>query len=309
MAELDQLIAQLIGLGGTGLGLADAAETRSKQNAIYEELQRLYQHLRGLADQQQGRLDTQYGQQQNWYEQVLGQTTADRSARDAAYAQYAQQVEGDRAQRAGIQAQRVALSQRLQDPTQVTAGANALYQDMDEATRDAILRSLTGSLATRGIAEGGVAGKTLVEGIAPYLMQQRQQAYDNYLKSQGLALSSLTPVEMTYTREPGDRPYAPRPLAPPEIAQYPSVSTYVPGQGGQDLASTLRSLSGLIGGVGGGEGIISSLIKLISQGVGLFGGDSGDASMFDYLGGDYAGESDFGSDLTTDFDYTGDLWR
>jgi len=285
--DIGTLIAQLGGLAGVGLGLSDVSGQRGRQRTLeargdvaYGQLQQLFQKLMGLADQQQQRLDQYYTQQQQAYGQQEQQRDYDRYWQNAGYQRQLAETDYDRNVRNFVEGSKNQLALRLADPAQVQAGVNQMAQQTSQDATDAILRRISGSAATQGLTGGGATQGAIAEAYAPYVREDQQRAFQNYLAAQQGAISGLSygPGGSYATGNAPVNPnaYTGAPPRPADRAQYPTPSDYLGYQGnigGQDMSGLLQALSSIIGGTGGGPGIAASIGNLIKQLSG--GGGSG----------------------------------
>jgi len=215
---LPALLAAAPGLVGSGLGLANLATVAGRQDTEYGQGQAQYQERLQLARQYQQLID-QYQQQQ-------------------------QQQFGQRNQIAG----------RLADPAQVSSGAQQFFNPYFQNTEDEALKVLRRDEAARGITpDSGVDRAATVDRMAPLSATMYQQALQNFLQSQGQAISGYGP--------------APEPPAP---AQYPGVPSYIPGEGNtakDTLSSVSDQLANLFKSLGlGGDDQTTKLLKQLLGG-------------------------------------------
>jgi len=265
-----------------GLGLSDVAGQRGRQRTFeargdvaYGQLQQLFQKLMGLADQQQQRLDTYYQQQQQAYGQGEQQREYDRYWQNATQQRQINETDYDRNVRNYVQGAKNQLALRLADPAQVQAGVGQMAQQTSQDATDAILRRISGSAATQGLTGGGATQGAIAEAYAPYVREDQQRAFQNYLAAQQGAIGGLSygPGGSYATKDYSVNPnvYPGAPPRPADRATYPTVPDYLGYQGnvgGQDMSGLLQALSGIIGGVGGGPGVADSITRLIRS----FGG-------------------------------------
>lgn len=261
---LGPLLTSGIGLAGSGLTLAAMPEVLKRLETLYNQSQGNFQLQTQYAQMYQAMLQHYQQQQQQAFQEQTGQVATDR-------ANTATANEG----RAGI-------AGRLSDPAQVAAGAQAIYQPMSAGMTDNLLRGVQRDLAMRGQSDGGAASRATADAMAPYYNQLQQQAMQNFLASQGGALSAYNPLR---------GPYSPDPPRPPQPAQLPDPSKYVPGASGgpqADQSGAYKGLSNqvaqlgklLFGSAATSPGAVGLLTKLFGGGQGSGQADAGTSTEF-----------------------------
>lgn len=233
--DLATLLPLLLGLGGSGLSLAGAFQGQGNAEQTREQQQQLYQLLLQLANN--------YQQQVQLYNQQALGTDAQRRG----------EVQQDIANRQQTFGNRSAIAANLANPALVASGANALYQPLEQATMDDILRAVQRDLAMRGQSDGGAAQRATADAFARIIPQLRQNSVQNYLASQQGALSGYS--------YPPSGPYTPTPTQPLSAASaFPGVPTYNPYS---DLALS-RQQGDAFRQLGGQVGNLATLLGLIS---------------------------------------------
>lgn len=350
---LGPLLTSGIGLTGSALSLAALPQILGRLETLYNQNQGNYQQRQQIAQTYQQVLNFYQQQQQQAYAQTTGETAADRAARQQAYQarvgetaqdrqarikafedQSAQRTQ-DRATRdAAFQRQtgetaidranltqanqgRAGVAGRLSDPAQVAAGAQQIYQPMSQGMTDNLLRGVQRDLAMRGQSDGGAASRATADAMAPYYNQLQQQAMQNFLASQGQALSAYNPLTGSYSPSAPQGPYTPdapqgpytpdapfglytgQPPQPPRPADIPDAPTFVPGSNAGPQANQAGAYQGLSNQVAqlgkllfGNQANSPGAIALLTK---LFGGGGGQNPALD------SSTDQLGQQYNTDF--------
>ena len=243
-----------IGTAGQIMQMTDAGRERGQQSDQFAQQKAQY------AQAQQ-----QYQQQMQVYQQLLQQYFLQQQQQQAEqqrqqqlqqFAQQQQQAEQERQAQQAYFTQQQAYAQRLQDPAQVTAGAQAMYQPLSDLARQQIARDTQSEMAMRGVQDGQYANLMSAKAFAPYEQQAMQQAVQQWLASQGQGQGALQKPQ--YTGAPNVPQYTGAPNAPqaagsniqfPQIPGQPnySIMPAYGGGSGQEFGKLAENVTKLLG--------------------------------------------------------------
>lgn len=193
---------------------AQRDQAQARQDAIYQQrvgetaedrARRIQDHERQVTQSQQNR-DLAFAT----FQERRGETQQDRAQRLADHLAQVQEAAVDRANLARANQGRFGIGDRLSDPAQVSAGANALYQPQTNAEMDQVSRVQARDAALHGrVGGGGATARANAEAYATREGELRQRAMQNYLQSQQQALGAYNPLTGSYTPIAPDMPLTP----------------------------------------------------------------------------------------------------
>ncbi len=230
-----------VGTAGQILQMVDTGRDRNQQSAQY--------------DQQKARYDQaqqQYQQQMAVYQQLLQQYQLQQQQQQQQFTQQQAQAEQERQAQQAYYTQQQQYAQKMQDPAQVAAGAQALYQPLSDLARQQISRDAQAEMAMRGVADGQHANYMSAKAFAPYEAQAMQAAVQQWMASQQQGQAALQ--KPGYTGAPNAPQAAGSGVQFPTIPQGPRYDI-MPAYGGgpQDWSKLTENVTKLLG-LRSGEG-------------------------------------------------------